>query len=84
MADMALSKPLNGTIEIAGPERKPFNEFIARFLTATKDPRKVISDPHALYFGTELEELSLVPGDKPRIGAKNFEDWFSTAAQQRH
>ncbi|GLS32553.1 Uncharacterized conserved protein YbjT, contains NAD(P)-binding and DUF2867 domains [Mesorhizobium albiziae] len=84
MADVALAQPLNGTVEIAGPERGRFNEVVARFLKAANDPRKVIADPRALYFGTELEDLSLVPGDNPRIGAMRFEDWFSQAAAQRH
>jgi uncharacterized protein YbjT (DUF2867 family) len=84
MADVALAQPLNGTIEVAGPERVRFNELVARFLKATNDPRKVTADPHALYFGTELEDRSLVPGDNPRIGATRFEDWFHRASLQPH
>ena len=84
MADVALAPPLNGTIDIAGPERERFNEFVARFLKETKDPRKVIADPHALYFGTELEDGSLVPAGKARIGAIRFEEWLPHAQLQRH
>lgn len=84
MTDMALSPPINGVIEIAGPEPVRMNELVARFLKATNDPRKVIGDPHALYFGTELDDRSLIPGDKPRIGAKRFEEWFNQASLQRH
>jgi uncharacterized protein YbjT (DUF2867 family) len=84
MADVALAPPLNGTIDIAGPERVRFNEMVARFLKETKDPRKVIADPHALYFGTELEDGSLVPAGKARIGAIRFEEWLPHASLQRH
>ncbi|MGX9119055.1 SDR family oxidoreductase [Mesorhizobium sp. BHbsci] len=84
MADVALATPANGMIEIAGPERVRFNELVARFLKATNDPRQVIADPHALYFGTELDDGSLVPGGQPRIGAVRFEDWLARASPQRH
>ncbi|WP_353641782.1 SDR family oxidoreductase [Mesorhizobium sp. WSM2239] len=82
MTDVALSAPTNGVIEIAGPEPVRMSDLVARFLKATNDPRKVIADPHARYFGTELDDRSLVPGDNPRIGATRFEDWFSHAALQ--
>ncbi|CCV15496.1 SDR family oxidoreductase [Mesorhizobium sp. STM 4661] len=84
MAEVALSTPINGTIEIAGPEPVRMSDLVARFLKATNDPRKVIADPHARYFGTELEDGSLVPGDHPRIGAQRFEDWFSHASPWPH
>ncbi|RWE78559.1 SDR family oxidoreductase [Mesorhizobium sp.] len=84
MTDVALSAPINGTIEIAGPEPIRMSDLVARFLKATNDPRKVIGDPHARYFGTELDDSSLVPGDHPRIGAIRFEDWFVHAPLPRH
>lgn len=84
MTDVALSPPINGVIEIAGPEPVRMSDLVARFLKATSDPRKVIADPHARYFGTDLDDRSLVPGDHPRIGATRFEDWFSRASLQRH
>lgn len=84
MTDVALSAPINGTIEIAGPEPIRMSDLVARFLKATDDPRKVIGDPHARYFGTELNDSSLVPGDHPRIGAIRFEDWFTQAPLSRH
>lgn len=84
MAELALSPPLNGVIEIAGPEPVRMSDLVTRFLKATNDNRKVIGDPHAPYFGTELDDRSLVPGANPRIGAKNFETWFSQAPAQRH
>ncbi len=76
MADVALGKPLNGTIEIAGPERAPMTEIVARYLKAANDPRIVEADIHARYFGAELNDQSLVPGDGARIGKIGFEDWF--------
>jgi uncharacterized protein YbjT (DUF2867 family) len=84
MADVALSAPINGVIEIAGPEPVRMSDLVARFLKAKDDPREVIADPHARYFGTKLDDRSLVPGDHPRIGATRFEDWFSQASLQRN
>ncbi|TPJ73684.1 SDR family oxidoreductase [Mesorhizobium sp. B2-5-4] len=83
MTEVALSAPINGTIEIAGPEPIRMSDLVARFLRAANDPRKVIGDPHARYFGTELDDNSLVPGDHPRIGAIRFEDWFAHAPLTR-
>ena len=80
MADAALGAPLNGTIEIAGPERIPLDDFVRRYLAATKDPRTVIADARARYFGTELNDKSLTPGNNPRLGATRFEDWLSHAS----
>lgn len=77
MTDTALGAPANGTIEIAGPERAGLNEFAGRFLKATKDPRNPVADSHALYFGVELNDKSLVPGGNARIGATRFDDWLS-------
>jgi uncharacterized protein YbjT (DUF2867 family) len=83
MADIALAAPVNGTIEIAGPERVRLSELVGRFLKATKDPRKVVADTHALYFGVKLNDQSLVPGDNPRIGATHFDDWLSQTTRQK-
>ena len=82
MADVALAAPINGVIEIAGPEPVRMNELVARFLKVTNDPRKVIGDPRALYFGTELDDRSLVPGAGARIGAISFETWFENAPRR--
>ncbi|QKC85609.1 SDR family oxidoreductase [Mesorhizobium sp. NZP2077] len=84
MTDVALSPPANGVVEIAGPEPIRMSELVARFLKATNDPRKVNADPRARYFGTELDDRSLVPTDHPRIGKTRFEDWFSHAPLQHH
>lgn len=78
---VAMDSPLNGIVEISGPDKFRFDEFISRGLSARKDPREVIADPHARYFGTELSESSLVPtGDAP-LGETRFEDWLSLSAQ---
>jgi len=82
MADVALARPLNGTIEIAGPERTPLSEFVARYLKASGDPRKVVSDAKAGYFGAAVDDRSLVPGEKPRLGATRFEDWFRSQVRK--
>ena len=80
---VAIGSPLNGTVEVAGPERFRFNEFISRGLSARNDPREVLADPHAQYFGTELSELSLVPNDgAPMLGEIRFEEWLSGAGSQ--
>jgi uncharacterized protein YbjT (DUF2867 family) len=81
MTDVALAAPLNGTIEIGGPERLRFSEFVGRFLSAAHDPRKVTADVHTRYFGVELDDQSLTPGDNPRIGKTRFDDWLSRSAR---
>ncbi|TCR87945.1 SDR family oxidoreductase [Rhizobium sp. BK376] len=77
MADVATSAPINGTIEIAGPEKIRLNEIAARFMKATNDTRKVVADPNTLYFGTKLLDGSLVPIGNARLGHIGFEGWFS-------
>ena len=77
LTDMALAEPLNSTIEIAGPEPIRMDEFARRFLSATRDPRKVTADVHAEYFGTELNDQSLTPGTNARVGPTPFEKWLS-------
>src|SRR5215813_13379184 len=76
VADVALAAPRNGTVEIAGPERAPFNELVARYLKAVGDPRKVVSDPEARYFGGRVEERSLVPLGEARLGRIGFDEWL--------
>jgi uncharacterized protein YbjT (DUF2867 family) len=77
MADVVVGKPINGMIEIAGPERIGLAELVQRYLIKIKDPRNVIADTHAPYFGAALNDLSLVPGSNPRLSKTNFETWFS-------
>jgi uncharacterized protein YbjT (DUF2867 family) len=76
VADAALGSPVNETIEIAGPERLPLSELVARYLKATNDPREVVSDPQARYFGTRLDERSLVPGGPAHLGTIRLEEWL--------
>jgi uncharacterized protein YbjT (DUF2867 family) len=77
---IAVGPPLNGTVEIAGPERFRFDELIRQALRRRQDPREVIADEHAPYFGAEVTEYSLVPGDHPRLGSLRFEEWLSQPA----
>jgi uncharacterized protein YbjT (DUF2867 family) len=76
VADVALAAPRNGIVEIAGPERAPFNEIIARYLKAIGDPREVVRDPEARYFGGRVEERSLVPLGEARLGRIGLDDWI--------
>jgi uncharacterized protein YbjT (DUF2867 family) len=79
LADVATSRPANGIIELAGPERFRLDELARLLLTAKNDPRSVTADPHARYFGTELEDHSLTPAGEARIAPTRFEDWLATA-----
>jgi uncharacterized protein YbjT (DUF2867 family) len=76
VADVALAAPRNGIIEIAGPERAPFNEIIARYLKAVGDPREVVSDTEARYGGGRVEERSLVPLGEARLGRIGLDEWL--------
>ena len=76
VADVALAAPRNGIVEIAGPERAPFNEVVARYLKAVGDPRQVVSDPEARYYGSRVEERSLVPLGEARLGRIGFDEWL--------
>jgi uncharacterized protein YbjT (DUF2867 family) len=82
LADVAVEKPLNGTVELAGPEPIRMDELVRRFLSANRDARKVTTDAHAGYFGTAVNDQSLTPGDNPRIGPTRFEDWLSRSIPQ--
>lgn len=82
LADLTLGAPVNGTVELAGPERIGLDELVRRFLSAKHDPRQVVADIHARYFGAELNDQSLTPGDNPRIGPTRFEDWLSQSTHQ--
>ena len=77
LTDIALGPALNGMLEVGGPERFPFEEFIARVLSAKQDKRKVVADLHARYFGAELGEESLVPGGEARVGQMRYDTWIS-------
>ncbi len=77
LADVALGDPANATLEVGGPERLRFDAFISRGLTAKDDKRKVVADPHARYYGTELAEESLVAGADARRGPTRLDAWLS-------
>ena len=79
---IAMSSPVNGTVEIGGPEQFRLDELVRRDLAARKDPREVISDPHARYYGIEVSERTLVPNDDARLGETRFEDWLNQSKKQ--
>jgi uncharacterized protein YbjT (DUF2867 family) len=79
VAQVAQAAPINGIVEIAGPERAPLNEFIARYLKAVGDERTVVRDTEARYFGGCVEELSLVPMGEARLGSINLDAWLRRA-----
>jgi uncharacterized protein YbjT (DUF2867 family) len=77
---VAVGAPLKGTIEVAGPQRFRFDELIRQDLASRNDPRTVVVDPHARYFGAELDERSLVPAGEARLGEIRLEDWLRKPA----
>jgi len=76
LADVATSPPLNDIVELGGPERLRFDELARLFLEAHNDPREVVADIHARYFGTELDDHSLTAGSGARLAPTRFEDWL--------
>src|SRR4051812_412227 len=76
VADVALAAPRNGIVEIAGPDRAPFSDIVARYLKAVGDPRQVVRDPEARYSGGRVEERSLVPLGEARLGRIGFDEWL--------
>jgi uncharacterized protein YbjT (DUF2867 family) len=79
---VAVGPPVNGIVEIAGPEQFRVDELVRRRLATLKDPREVIADPNALYSGAKISERTLVPGNHARIGETRFETWLTQAAAQ--
>jgi uncharacterized protein YbjT (DUF2867 family) len=79
VAEVALEQPLNGMIEVAGPEPIRMDELVRRYLSATQDSRTVITDPNARYFGIAVNDQSLTPGAHPRLGSTRFEDWLKNS-----
>jgi len=82
LTDVAIAKPLNGTMELGGPEQIQFDEISRRFLSANHDERKVITDVHAQYFGTELNDHSLTTGPDARIAPTHFAKWLNSSVSQ--
>ncbi len=83
LAKIAVAKPLNGTIELAGPDALPFDEVVRQYLVAHHDPRTVVKDEQARYFGTTLEKRSLIPAGNALLGSTHFADWLNRATPQR-
>jgi uncharacterized protein YbjT (DUF2867 family) len=79
LATIAVNPPVNGIVEVAGPERVSLADLVRRFLVKTGDLRQVLADSNARYYGAVLNDQSLTPGANPRIGSTNFEEWFNTA-----
>jgi uncharacterized protein YbjT (DUF2867 family) len=80
---IAMSSPLNGTVEIGGPEQFRLDELIRRDLATRKDPRQVVADSHGYYYGVEVKERTLVPEDDAKLGKIRFENWLSSAMSSR-
>ena len=78
----AIGSPVNGTVEIGGPEKFRLDELIRRDLAARNDPREVVTDPHGRYYGLELSERTLVPGDDARLGQTTFDNWLHKSASR--
>ncbi len=83
IADIAVEKPLNATIDIAGPEQIRMDDLVRRFLSASRDSRKVITDDHARYFGVEVNDQSLTPDSPARLGKTRFGDWLNRTITQK-
>jgi uncharacterized protein YbjT (DUF2867 family) len=82
VAKIAVAPPVNGIIEIGGPEQFRVDELVRRRLASLNDPRQVIADPNALYSGAKLSEITLVPGKNARLGETRFETWLTQPAAQ--
>ncbi|KJZ61396.1 SDR family oxidoreductase [Pseudomonas fluorescens] len=76
---IAQTAPINQTVEVAGPDRRPIVEFVSEYLKHTKDPREAVPDNTVPYFGAPINDKSLTPGDNPIVGATRFEDWLEIA-----
>ena len=83
VGNIAVGAPVNGTVEVAGPQQFRFDELIRQSLAARNDRREIVLDPHARYFGAELGERSLVPEGEARLGDIRFEDWLGQPAFQQ-
>lgn len=79
LATIAVSPPVNGIVEVAGPERVSLAKLVQRFLSTTGDPRQIMADSHARYYGLVLNDQSLTPGANPRLGSTTFDEWVSTS-----
>jgi len=83
VARVAMGSPLNSTVEVGGPERFRLDELVRRGLAAWNDPREVVTDPHARYYGIAMSERTLVPDDDAQLGETRFETWLTQPAAKR-
>ena len=81
---VALGKPVNGTVEVGGPEKFHLDELARQALAAWNDPRKVVADPHATYYGIQVSERALIPSDDARLSQTRFADWLKQSALRAH
>ena len=81
---VAVGKPVNGTVEVGGPEKFRLDELARQALSAWKDPRKVVPDPHARYYGIEVTERALIPADDARLSQTRFADWLKHSPLRAH
>jgi uncharacterized protein YbjT (DUF2867 family) len=77
--EVVLGDPVNGVVEIAGPERAPLAEFVGAWLADRDDPRRVVADPVALYFGVEIDDSTLTPGAGARVMPTRFDQWLAAS-----
>ena len=84
LTELTLARPLNGTVEVAGPDARALDKFAREYLAAKGDTRQIVADVHARYFGAELDDTSLMPGDHPRFGSTSFEDWLDRSLRAAH
>lgn len=77
VVDVAIAAPKNGILEVGGPEKAPLDAMVRRLLVAKNDPRPVVGDPNADYFGAALDDATLVPGADPRLGKTTLEAWIA-------
>jgi uncharacterized protein YbjT (DUF2867 family) len=82
LSRIATNSPVNGSVEVGGPEKFRLDELVRRSLASSQDPREVVSDPHARYYGIEVSETALVPDNGARLGEARFEDWLVHSAKQ--
>ena len=80
VARVAMDPPVNGTVEVGGPEKFRLDELVRRGLAAWKDPREVVADPHGRYYGIEVSERTLIPGNDARLSETRFETWLTQPA----
>jgi uncharacterized protein YbjT (DUF2867 family) len=83
VGQVAEDEPINGMVEVAGPDQFRFDELVRRALTARHDPRQVVADPQACYFGARLDERSIVPGEGAHLAETHFDDWLSQSLSEQ-